>query len=86
MACSKDQGKTWPQSHAVNGNDRGGYSAMTALPDSKSILAVWEDGSHPLEGDAAQDGYDRRRRRRRRKSDPDSGNFYAQQIGTTWCQ
>lgn len=73
-SCSRDQGKTWTSTRGVNGNNRGGYSDMVGLPNGK-ILAVWEDGSHPLAtGAVAMD-----------PSDEDSGNFFAKQIGTEWC-
>merc|ERR1712146_335325 len=47
MHCSRDQGKSWSYSTVINGDYRGGYSDMVGL-DTGNILAVWEDGSHPL--------------------------------------
>ena len=44
MHCSKDQGKTWNSQITVNGDNKGGYSDMIALP-SGIIVAVWEDGA-----------------------------------------
>ncbi len=71
-SCSQDWGKTWVSSVGVNGDARGGYSDMKELPGGK-ILAVWEDGSHPLSSSVDL-------------SDPDSGNFFAMQLSTAWCK
>ena len=56
---------------------RGRYSDLASLPNGK-ILAVWEDGSHPLSLDT--DGL------RGGPPNPDSGNFFAMQVGTKWCK
>ena len=70
--CSRDQGKTWPSSTGLNGGARGGYSGMVGRADGM-IVAVWEDGSHPLGGLHGA------------PPDKDSGNFYAQVLNTSWC-
>ena len=80
MHCSKDQGKTWNSQITVNGDNRGGYSDMIALP-SGIIVAVWEDGSHPL----GQIDTQHRHHHHHKPSDSDAGNFYSAQINTTWC-
>ena len=92
MHCSRDQGKTWNSQITINGDQRGGYSDMIELPNGK-ILAVWEDGSHPLgNGDDDDEGNVEKRHRHHHKHhhndppNPDSGNFYSSQINTTWCQ
>ncbi len=46
LSCSADGGSTWPESRAVNGDRRGGYSDLVVLGD-KNLLAVWEDGAKP---------------------------------------
>ena len=80
MHCSKDQGKTWNSQITVNGDNKGGYSDMIALP-SGIIVAVWEDGSHPL----GQIDTQHRHHHHHKPSDSDAGNFYSAQINTTWC-
>jgi hypothetical protein len=74
-SCSRDGGKTWTSSAGVNGDARGGYSDMKELPGGK-ILAVWEDGSHPLSSSSSADP----------PPDLDSGNFFAMQLATAWCK
>eukprot|EP01043_Picozoa_sp_COSAG02_P021592 COSAG02_NODE_1100_length_14582_cov_130.690672_12_plen_378_part_00 len=73
-SCSRDWARTWASSAAVNGDARGGYSDMKELPGGR-ILAVWEDGSHPLSSSSYVD-----------PPDPDSGNFFAMQLATAWCK
>ena len=72
LQCSTDHGKSWPRRLSVNGDYRGGYSALIGI-NNTTLLAVWEDGSHPL-GSALAFG-----------EDPDSGNFFVQQLSTTFC-
>lgn len=43
VSCSKD-GVTWPHSIVINGDNPGGYSDLTALPDG-NLLMVWEDSA-----------------------------------------
>ena len=74
--CSTDRGATWKATRGVNGDARGGYSDMVGLANG-NLLAVWEDGSHPLGGGLRGGGP---------PEDPDSGNFYAQQLDTSWCK
>ena len=67
MHCSRDQGKTWNSQITINGDQRGGYSDMIELPNGK-ILAVWEDGSHPLgNGDDDDEGNVEKRHRHHHK-------------------
>ncbi len=73
-SCSRDWGKTWTSTAAVNGDARGGYSDMKELRGGQ-ILAVWEDGSHPLSSSSSDD-----------PPEPDSGNFFAMQLATAWCK
>ena len=83
MQCSTDKGKTWKKKVSVNGNNRGGYSDMADLGDGH-ILAAWEDGSHPLDDEEElRDLHEEDELKR--GPDKDSGNFYAQKVGTNFC-
>ena len=88
LYCSKDQGSSWPKHADVNGDFRGGYSDMVAL-SSGSILAVWEDGSHPLEvvsGDGGIGGGDAAGTTLSTSPpNPDSGNFFSGKFDTDFC-
>ena len=84
--CSTDQGKTWAATRGVNGDARGGYSDMVGLANG-NLLAVWEDGSHPLGSvEAPEEPATAAGGLRGGPSNPDSGNFYAQQLDTSWCK
>lgn len=70
LYCSGDWGKSWGMPQQINGDARGGYSDMVGLDTGDRLLAVWEDGSHPL-------GID--------PPDQDSGNFYAAAVDVGRC-
>ena len=72
LYCSLDNGQTWPHHVDIDGSSRGGYSDAVGLSNGR-LLAVWEDGSHPL---AAREGD---------PPNPDSGNFFVGQLDVQFC-
>ena len=80
LACSKDQGNSWTKHTDIDGNNRGGYSDMVALR-SGSIMAVWEDGSHPLSAIMSGSSPDSPNS----PPNPDSGNFFWGLLDTAFC-
>lgn len=85
MHCSRNQGRTWNSQVTINGDQRGGYSDMVELQNGK-ILAVWEDGSHPLGMNGVKRHHHHHHGHHPKPTNPNSGNFYSAQINTTWCR
>ena len=76
LYCSLDNGKTWPHKVDIDSDHRGGYSDAIGLPNGK-LLAVWEDGSHPLAISRQPRDVD--------PPNPDSGNFFVGQLDIGFC-